>query len=650
MKKLSFLICFLLFFASVQAQIVGRSGTLVSKINHPYIIDLRDAEIYEYELETDHHKITVIGTDINWEAVMHEAAANFDLKVILLPKKEALFSLAVAIEVLHHQLESSFFNRPLTYTKFFKKYLTEEEQEYLEEQRKRVSEMKGLAKLSLWRMMFDQAKYPEQQLLIADSLISLGYKTTGHDAEDLEAVISAYLGYSLAQVRDYRSAIERFERCYEIRKKRKDPLSVNYNRLWACYNSLKMQEAIEKLDAEVLEIGRHSAGFSDDIVTNVFRNLTERNANAGVQYFEQNYLSQIKNMHGLDSYFWEFPNYLPYPIAIKNAQTEEKKIYWIDRWLKIMLEYSDPKHYRTNLYPILEFMKQFPSEKMEQKRLELFETYALTEERGIWQAGPSYLSSGLSEDERLWFNQVPYGRLLAYTTLVEDKKELLTTWMEKALKTKNDTIIEATALSLSNKLMRLGFEELAGQYFEDYYCKRRLNKPIDANVWYNGNLYSGEEEHLEKLIALAKTYADFKMVANLYNHSIIWVRDPDNTIRYERYLKAYEVYKEYKFEGGMRWQLRLILSSCKNLPLPQRLEHAIELYELGFRQQYSLGLSSLNTVISDVLNAEGWDKKELKQGIKVLKNWQKRLKKEGEAMQEALDWAKNNELLLKKEL
>lgn len=650
MKKLSFLICFLLLFASVQAQILGRSGAVVNKINHPHIIDLRGAEIYEYELETDHHKITVTGTNIDWEAVMHQAAANFDLKVILLPKKEALFSLAVAIEVLHHQLESSFFKRPLTYTKFFKKYLTTEEQEYLHEQRERLKAMTGLAHLSLWRMMFDQAKTTRQYELVADSLISLGYKTPGHDAEDLEAVVSAYLGYHYMEVEDYKQAIERFERCYEIRKKRKDPLPVNYDRLWTCYYNLNMQKAIQKLDAEVLEIGSHRAGFSDDIVTAAFRKLTKKNPKAGVRYFEQNYLPQHKDDSGMNSYFWEHTAYLPYPVAIQIAETDEQKIYWIDQWLKIMLEYSDPKHYRTNLYPLLEYMKQFSSKKIEQKRLELFETYALSEERGIWQAGPSYLRSGLSEDERLWFNQVPYGRLLEYTTLVEDKKKLLTTWMEQALKTKNDSIIEATGLSVSNKLMRLGFEELAAQYFEDYYCKRRLNKPIDQNVWYNGNLYSGKEEHLEKLINLAKTYTNYKLVARLYDHSVIWVRDPDNTIRYERYLKAYKIYKENLDRAAMRWQLRLILSSCNNLPMSQRMEHAIEHYELSFDQKYSLGLSPLNVIVGDVLTGQIDDRKEIKKSIQLLKKWQKKLKKGGIKMKKALDWAENNELLLKKKL
>lgn len=619
---------------------------------HPYILNLSQEKVYDYELETDHYKITVPATKIDWEDVMHQAAANFDLKVIFLPQKEALFSLAVSIEVLHHQLESSFFKRPLTYTKFFKKYLTTEEQEYLAEQRERVKAMTGLAQLSLWRMIFDNATNTRQYELVSDSLISLGYKTPGHDAEDLDAVISAYLGYHYMEVKDYNKALKRFEHCYEIRKKRKDRLDVNRYRLEQCYKQLGKKKELKAFQQEVLALYKEAKNayptFSHTIITEQYQQLAEEDLQAAVDYFENVFLPITK----LYDFFWEEPGYLPYSKGIQQAKNDQERIYWVDKWIDQAKKNIGKKFNRYRVYRLLEILKQYPSKAIEEKRLKIFEEFAFSADAPTkWSSRAEYrYRTALSADERFWFHQVPYGRLLQYEPLVNDKKALLDKWMQQALKTKNDSIIEATALSVSKKLLNYGFQEQTKFFFEEYYCKKRLHHPINKYQWYEQTPYSGKDEYLETLVELANTYANHRIAATLYYRSLIYLTKPSPELRYERYLKAYELYKENLDRDGMRWQLRLILASCKKLPLSQRMNHAIEHYELSFGQQYSLGLSPLNVVVGDVLRGKVSDRKEIKKSIRLLKKWQKKLKKGDRKMKAALDWAENNELLLKKKL
>ncbi len=636
----------LLSLSLVLAAYVNAQVNPCQELVHPHVLDLSCARVYDYAFETEHHRITVPATDIDWEVVLHEMAANFDLKVLVLPKKEALFSLAVSLEVLHTQLESSFFNRKKTYSKLFKKYLTEPEQDYLDEQLKRVGEMKGLARLSLWKMMFDQAQSTRQYELVGDSLIQLGYRTPEHDAEDLDAVISAYLGYHYKRKGNYQKAVERFEHCYEIRKRRKDVLDVNLRRLRECYEALEQAQKIVALYDEVLELmDQPQRPFARYHVEEAMRFKAKIDLEWVLNYYENRFLKV---------YDWRKSNYQPSFSQIYQVDNDEDRLYWVEQYLKEMNKYVPTESLKFYSWGILELLKSYESQAIEEKRREIFEAYAYPQgDQTIWEASNSdYYNSW---DEQYWFNEVPYGRLLQYTPLVEEKKQLLEHWMKMALRTKNDTIIEATALSVAEKLARIGYYELADQYFFQFYCETRRGKALSRHDWLNraAYIYTNSQDAVERWVALARKYWGEAFAMEVYMQSILFLgEDPKDKIRYERYSKVLAFYQQTGNKQAEARMLRLLLSCRYDNKNDYTIyfQHAITLYELESKYLNNQSFSVLNTLVAELLRAESWDRKDLKKSIKVFRKWQKELKKRGDAWQTVLDWARNNELLLKKKL
>ncbi|WBM73356.1 hypothetical protein [Saprospira grandis] len=413
-------------------------------------------------------------SEIDWEALIHAAASMLELERMELSDKKLLSSAALSIRLLSDFESSVCYHRPKTYAKYLKQWLSKEEQDDLDAELLRM--LQWDKKTLLWHWEAYLQRFPSIQNFnhYGDSLLLWAKELPELDALDYEASIRAHWGLALYDTDYLEEAVHHFERCFEIRMQRKDPLYYVEWRLADVYDSLEEDAQLAQFYKRILEVGRSDLDRLQPVqLWRAMETLIQlEEPEPALAFYEEVYLPNADLPQ-----LWEDASRSPYRWAMMESHSWAQAKPYAVRWYKNLKKYCPKPRWREASSYLLRTCRLYQGEADARDFMQTcFEELVFT-----------HLESwGQDEFYFKWEHYLPYAYQLKYAPSQGDSLLVLDRWTEQALRTKDTATIQSMGLSLSGKYRNMGQWEKADQYFEDYYCRYLppyLQNPADELLY-----------------------------------------------------------------------------------------------------------------------------------------------------------------------